>query len=66
MTPPHSPSSRADVKSAGPSPDAAGEEVAPSERREASTPPAAEEVPVTQPFGTGLRSRLGADNSICW
>jgi len=66
MTPLDSPSSRADVKSAAPSPDAAGEELAPSERREAPTSPAAEEVPVTQPFGTGLRSRLGGDNSICW
>lgn len=65
MTPLQSPSSRADVKSAASNPDASGEEVAQPERREAPGVAEVEEAP-KQPFGTGLRSRLGRDNSICW
>jgi hypothetical protein len=65
MTPLHSPSSRADVKSAASAPDSSGEEVAQPERREAPSVPAVEEAP-KQSFGTGLRSRLGRDDSICW
>jgi hypothetical protein len=66
MTPLHSPSSRADVKSATPSPDVSGEEVVIPERRESPVTPAAEEIPAAEAFGTGLRARLGADNTICW
>jgi len=65
MTPLQSPSSRADVKSATPSPDAAGEEVVVPERREAAVQ-STEEIPAAEPFGTGLRARLGADSTICW
>jgi hypothetical protein len=66
MTPLPSSSSRPDVKSVIPAPDPAPDEIAAPERREAPAARSVEPDPSAKPFGTGLRSRLGRDDAICW